>query len=86
MTDLYLWMGGLVMALAAFVGTYLHGRSSGAKQERQSREAAVAKQQTAAREAVRRVENEIDSMGDVDIRGRASEWVRHPSDGGDRLL
>lgn len=54
--------------------------------ERQERDTAVAKQQTVAREAVREVENEIDSMDDFAVRERASKWVRHPSDGGDRLL
>ena len=83
MTELYIWIGSILAGLALLLGTYFKGKATGAHQERQEQDAAVAKQQSEARAAVREVENEINRTNDAGILDRAAPWVRKPGAGGD---
>ena len=67
---------GAVAALAVFVGAYLRGRSTGAKQERLARHTALAKQQSQAQQTKQEIKDEVAQMDDAALRDRASKWVR----------
>lgn len=76
------YIAGAAALIVAAAGLYLRGKSTGRADERQERDAAVAKQQTEARETVREVENEINQTDDAGVLDRASKWVRKPGSGG----
>ncbi len=77
------WIAGAAALMMAAAGLYLRGRSTGRSEERAERDAAVAKQQTAAREVVRENEIETASMDDSAIDADLSQWVRRPGPGRD---
>ncbi len=76
------WVAGAAALVLAAAGLYLRGRSTGRADERQERDTAVAKQQTVARETVREVENETNSMDDAAVDADLSQWVRRDKTGG----
>ena len=76
------WVAGAAALVLAAAGLYLRGRNTGRVDERQERDASVARQQTEARKTVREVENEINQTDDAGVIDRARRWVRKPRSGG----
>lgn len=66
------WMAVAVLSLLA--GAYAMGSRSAAR----SSELRRSRQLDKAGEAVRRVEEELDGLGDSDLRERSKRWVRNP--------
>lgn len=60
------------VALAFIVGAFLYGRSDG----KAAAEAARAKRDAEARQKARKVEDEINGLGDDAVSSRLDKWMR----------
>lgn len=72
LTKLKGWLAAAGVALAIVAGAFLYGRADG----KRSAEAEVERAEADARNRARKVENEIDTLGDSDVQRRLNRWMR----------
>lgn len=71
-SDIGRLLAGAVAALVAFAGVFLSGRSSGKKAEQNK----ALKKRVDDMEKAKEVRDEVDALGDGDMRDRLDGWMR----------
>lgn len=74
------YIAGIGALVAAAIGLFYVGKGKGRDQEKNATDAAISKQNAAAQETTRKVENEINQTSDSDVIAAAGEWVRNKDD------
>ncbi|AHG63200.1 hypothetical protein [Advenella mimigardefordensis] len=73
------YIAGAAALIVAAAGLYLRGRSTGRSDERQERDAAVAKQQAQAQKITRKNANETNMATDDAVDAELErDWMRKP--------